>query len=282
MTKYRRIQMLLKEAKYNDILCLDNDITPDKKNILNFISNCFYNDYSIAWGKIKAKSIKGFIPKLIEIDKILSHTYIRPILWRLNIGISLPGQIFMINKRYLENKLFNVDTVYDDLMIGACVRENKFPIFFVKDILGFEKPKKNIKELLKQRIRWAKGLAETIIYNKKNKVLPYILLHGFSFNLLWIPFYILLIILIGINKFLGVAIFLIVAYILTEKNIRSIVWAILYMIIFPYIYIVWGFSLIYYFVKITIFNKRKENSKRWIANLNSYFKKLVNMQKRES
>lgn len=192
MTKYRRIQMLLNESKYDDILCLDNDITPKKEQILKFVKECLNKKYSIAWGKVKAENIKGFIPKLIDIDKNLSHDYIRPTLWSLNIGISLPGQIFMINKRYLKDNLPNVDTVYDDLMIGAIVRENKYPVYFTKDILGYERPKKNIEQLLRQRIRWAKGLAETIIYNKGSNIFPYILLHGFAFNLLWIPFYILI------------------------------------------------------------------------------------------
>ena len=250
MTKYGRIQMLLKEAKFDDILCIDNDITPNKNNILKFIMKCLNIEYSIAWGKIKAENIKGFIPKIIEIDKNLSHNYIRPTLWRLHIGISLPGQIFMINKKYMKNKLPDVDTVYDDLMIGAKVRENGYPIYFVKDILGYEKPKKDIKQLLNQRIRWAKGLAETIIHNKKNKVLPYIILHGFSFNLLWIPIYIIIFELLKINLVLGTLIIVLISYFLTERKIKNILWSIMYMMFFPFVYVVWGASLIYNLIKI--------------------------------
>jgi len=187
MTKYRRIQILLNEAESNDILCIDNDIEPNRENILNFINKCLKVNYSIAWGKVKAQKTKGVIPKIINIDKNLSHDYIRPTLWKMNIGISLPGQIFMINKKYFKDKLPKIDTVYDDLMIGAVAREKHYPIFFVKEILGYEKPKKNIIELLQQRIRWAKGLAETIMYNRKNKVLPFILLHGFFFQSFVVP-----------------------------------------------------------------------------------------------
>lgn len=250
MTKYRRIQMLLGEAKFDDILCIDNDITPDKDAILNFIKNCSRKDYSLAWGKVKAKNTKGFIPKLIDIDKNLSHDYIRPILWKLKIGISLPGQIFMINKKYLKNCLPKIDTVYDDLMIGAVVRENKFPIYFTKDILGYERPKENIKKLIIQRIRWSKGLAETIIYNRKNKILPYVLLHGFSFNLLWIPIYIVIFELFRINYIFGVISIAIILYLLTENKIKKTIWAIMYMAFFPLVYIIWVFSLIYNFIKI--------------------------------
>lgn len=282
MTKYRRIQMLLNEAKFNDILCLDNDITPNKAEILKFVKECLNKDYSIAWGKVKAEKIKGVVPKLIDIDKNLSHDYIRPTLWNLNIGISLPGQIFMINKKYLKNKLPNVDTVYDDLMIGAVVRENKYPVYFTRDILGYERPKKNIKELLKQRIRWAKGLAETIMYNKKNNVLLYILLHGFSFNLLWMPVYMLIFGVFKINFILGLIVTILIAYFLTEKKIKNIVWAIIYMIVFPWVYIVWGTSLIVNLIKIKINKKRKVYNGTWIKSLKFYYKKPANMLKKES
>lgn len=104
MTKYRRIQILLNEAESNDILCIDNDIEPNRENILNFINKCLKVNYSIAWGKVKAQKTKGVIPKIINIDKNLSHDYIRPTLWKMNIGISLPGQIFMINKKYFKDK----------------------------------------------------------------------------------------------------------------------------------------------------------------------------------
>ena len=257
MTKYKRIQLLLNEAKYDDILCLDNDIMPNETYILKFVKTCLNSEYSIAWGKVKAEKIKGFIPKLIDIDKNLSHDYIRPTLWRLNIGISLPGQIFMINKTYLKNKLPNVDTVYDDLMIGSIVRENKYPVYFTKEILGYEKPKKSIRELLKQRIRWAKGLAETIMHNKKSKVLPYILLHGCSFNLLWIPIYMIIFGLFNINFIFGLIVTMSISIFLAEKELKKIIWAIMYMLIFPFVYIVWGIALIFNLVKVQIQSKRK-------------------------
>lgn len=261
MTKYKRIQILLNESQFDDILCLDNDIMPSENNILKFVKVCLNKEYSIAWGKIKAQKIRGLIPKLIDIDKNLSHNYIRPILWNLNLGISLPGQIFMINKKYLKNKLPSIDTVYDDLMIGATVCEYKYPVYFSKEVLGFEKPKRNINELLSQRIRWAKGLAETIMYNRNNKVLPYILLHGFSFNLLWMPIYMMIFGLFNMNSICGLIAIISISIFLSEKKIKKIIWAIIYMLIFPFIYIIWGIALIFYLVKIKINNKIRFNKK---------------------
>ncbi len=250
MTKYKRIRILLNEARFNDIICFDNDIMIDKENIIKFINNCFNKDYSIAWGKIKARKVKGFVPKLINIDKNLSHDYIRPFLWNTKIGISLPGQIFMINKQYLINKLPDVDTVYDDLMIGAIVREQNMPVFFVKEVLGYEKPKETIVMLLKQRIRWAKGLAETIIFNRKSKALPYILIHAFFFNLLWIPIYILIYSIFKVNILCGILGILIICHILAEYKVKDMLWAFMYMIVFPFIYVIWGMALLYNMIKV--------------------------------
>ena len=252
MTKYKRIKLLLKEARYNDILCFDNDIMINKENIIKFIINCVNRDYSIAWSKVKAGKIKGFVPKLINIDKNLSHNYIRPFLWNVKLGISLPGQIFMINKQYFLKNLPDIDTVYDDLMIGTVVRKYNLPIYFSKDILGYEKPKENILSLIKQRVRWSKGLAETIIFNRKDKVLPYILLHAFSFNLLWIPIYILIYHSFRMNILCGILIILSIAYSLTDNNIKNILWSFIYMIVFPFIYVIWGISLLFNLIDIPI------------------------------
>lgn len=276
MTKYKRIKILLKEAHFNDILCFDNDITMDRENIIKFIKNCFDRDYSIAWGKVKAKRIKGFIPKLINIDKNLSHNYIRPFLWNTKLGISLLGQIFMINKQYFYNNLPDIDTVYDDLMIGTVVRKEKLPIYFVQDVLGYERPKGNITKLLKQRIRWAKGLAETIIYNRKNKVLLYILLHAFSFNLLWIPVYILIYYIFKFNIFCGIIPIIFICYILTDKEIKNIVWSFMYMITFPFVYLVWAFALLFNLIKIPINTKFKRKE----IDMDKDFKKLLDEAKK--
>ncbi len=279
MTKYKRIKLLINKAENNHILCIDNDISPNKENILNFINNCFRVEYSIAWGKIKAKNIKGFIPRLISIDKNLSHDYIRPTLWNLKLGISLPGQVFMINKKFFLDKLPNIDTVYDDLMIGCITKENNYPVYFVKDVLGYETPKANFMQLLNQRIRWAKGLSETIIYNKKSQILPYILLHGFAFNLLWIPIYFTILLITRTNLILGICITLLISYFLAKRKIKNVIWAILYMLVFPIVYVVWAVSLINNLNKS--FNKRGDNKNLWNRTLKNYYWKQRNSQREE-
>ncbi len=238
-TKYKRIIKLIEISKNNNILCLDNDITTNKVNLKKFIDYCFTVDYSIAWGKIKSIKLDNFVSHLVAIDKNLSHDYIRPFLWKMNVGISLPGQIFMINKKYYIEKFSIVDTVYDDLAIGITTKKYNMPVYFTKDILGYETPKVSFKELIKQRKRWSNGFAQIIYNNRNSRMEKYVLLHGFMYHLLWIPFYIILILLFFVNLILSLIYLLVFSIILSRKKFIDIFWSFIYIIIFPFVHIIW-------------------------------------------
>ena len=250
MTKYKRIEKLISISKNDNILCIDNDITINKENLKKFINECISREYAVAWGKIKAIPVKSFIAHLICIDKNLSHDYIRPTLWNLNIGISLPGQIFMINKKYYIDKFPKYDTVYDDLTIGIITKKNSMPIYYTKEILGKELPKSTFINLLKQRKRWAKGFAESIYNNRKTDMLKYVIIHGFIYHLLWIPSYIMLILLMLITPILPIIIICIVCILLADKKIKDLLWSFVYLLVFPIVHIVWLIAFIKNMIKL--------------------------------
>ena len=250
MTKYKRIEKLISISKNDNILCIDNDITINKENLKKFINECISKEYAVAWGKIKAIPVKSFIAHLICIDKNLSHDYIRPTLWKLNIGISLPGQIFMINKKYYIDKFPKYDTVYDDLTIGIITKKNSMPIYYTKEILGKELPKSTFINLLKQRKRWAKGFAESIYNNRKTDMLKYVIIHGFIYHLLWIPSYIMLILLMLITPILPIIIVCIVCILLADKKIKDLLWSFAYLLVFPIVHIVWLIAFIKNMIKL--------------------------------
>ncbi|XME04041.1 glycosyltransferase family 2 protein [Lachnospiraceae bacterium C1.1] len=242
-TKYLRIMRLVQEALSDSILFVDNDITVDKVAIKRFISEYAKGNYALAWGRIGTTENTGFVPALIEIDKILSHNIIRPSLWRMGIGVSIPGQVFILNKKYFAGRMQTKDTVYDDLALGVVLKKYNFPYFMSKEYLGTEMPKKNIRELNMQRKRWAQGYAETVFNNKKDNVLKYVLVHGFAYHFLWIPVWGILVCML-VNKLYAITItlMLLLAYILSWGDVKRIHKAVLYMYIFPIIHLKWMFS----------------------------------------
>lgn len=249
-TKYKRILFALNNCKYNNILCVDNDIILNKEEVITFLNKVLDKDYGLAWGKIRTQKSKGVIAKLIELDKKLSHNHIRPFLWNFNVGISLPGQIFLINGVKFKGILPRIDTVYDDLIIGITARQYKVPYIFVKSVLGYERPNVTFKGLLRQRIRWSKGLAETIIHSIKEKTFKYVLIHAICFNLLWVPLYLMLFLLFKWKPIISIGLYLLLLYFLSDYKLNDIPYALIYSLTFPIIYIVWFCSLIYNLIKI--------------------------------
>ena len=117
ITKYRRILSSLETCKYNHILFIDNDIKINYKELRRFIIEC-PNHADLYFGKISVKRTETFTEHLVKIDKILSHNIIRPALWTMNVGISIPGQIFIMKRKSFIDILKRYDTLFDDLTIG--------------------------------------------------------------------------------------------------------------------------------------------------------------------
>jgi cellulose synthase/poly-beta-1,6-N-acetylglucosamine synthase-like glycosyltransferase len=249
ISKYKRMMHLINIAESNNILCIDNDITLDYVSMQQFTNDFITNDYDLAWGKIKTLESKGFVPKLIKIDKNLSHDFVRPFLWRAKLGISIPGQIFMMNKSSFLYLLPNIDTVYDDLTLGIVARKNNFKYNYTKRFLGSEKPKGKIKNLLQQRIRWSKGMAQSVYNGARCKMLKFVLVHAFMYHLFWIPVYILLGFISRYNLVISVLITGLMSLFLCEFKIKDWLWATIYMIMFPVIHSIWFCSFIYNLLK---------------------------------
>ncbi len=243
-TKYFRIIDLVENTKNKDILFVDNDITIDKNNILKFVDEVSKSDYALAWGIIRTSQQNNLVEKMIDIDKIISHYIIRPMSWKLKIGISLPGQVFMLNRNYYLDKLPKINTIYDDLEIGACVKEYNMPIKYTRYILGYEKPKTSFKNLLIQRKRWAQGLTQTIYMNKKSKVGKYVIIHGIIFNMMWIPTNLILLLLALKNIYLFLAIFILLGFWYSHFNFKKVLYAYIYILVFWIVYFIWLINMI--------------------------------------
>lgn len=240
-SKFKRIDAVLSLAKNDFILCIDNDIVVNNFELKGFLNSIFKNDFSLAWGKISCQSSKGFVPRLIEIDKKLSHNILRPGLWKLGLGISIPGQIFCINRVFFHDKLSRYDTVFDDLTLGLICKQYSMPVFISKTILGFERPKGTFFELIKQRIRWAKGFSETLKYSEKTGFKKFVLIHGFAYHQLWILFYLLIVFLCILKLYYSIFIILaILMLFLSNFKWKLFLYSLCYIVVFPLIHIIWN------------------------------------------
>jgi cellulose synthase/poly-beta-1,6-N-acetylglucosamine synthase-like glycosyltransferase len=226
--------------------CVDNDITPNLNAIVEFLQESFIAQADLSWGRIGIRSTTGLVTQMIKIDKMLSHSIIRPLLWKSGWGASLPGQVFLIKVNTFRDKLPKPDTVFDDLTIGICARENNCNVYFNKSILGWEKPKETIVSLLYQRIRWAKGFSQVLNINRRlSGRLHLVLAHGIAYHLLWPIFWGLIYIASFIAIEYGIFVWLILAGILTFGRASLIPAALIYTIAFSAIHTIWLIIVFY-------------------------------------
>jgi len=244
-TKYERLRYLINTLQDSILFSIDNDMTIDFSVFETFLNQFIFSDRVIGWGKIGVSN-KGFVPSLISVDKNLSHYFIRPLLWKLNIGISIPGQCFILRTKKYFQRLPETNTFLDDLQIGLFTCYQGYQVFQSEKIIGTEKVQDTLGKLFRQRKRWAKGFASTLktAQSMNRKFFILVLLHGFSYHLtlpIFIPF---LLSLYFVNSIIAFTITFLLLILLCKGNFSLLGSALLYCMIFPWLHLYWLISLI--------------------------------------
>lgn len=248
-TKYKRLSTLMHEESAELYFSVDNDIKGNSDAIINFLKTMINNDYDLGWGRIRSAGVCGLVSSLVAVDKLLSHNIIRPVLWNIGCGISIPGQIFCIRKESFKDCFFNLDTYLDDLAIGLYARRHNKKILADKNILGFENPNTTFSTLFLQRARWASGFVSLFcgVSDYKDKVL--IAIHGIAYHFLWLIYYgILYTTASFFSIWSSLVIFFIITLVISIKDIRLLGYVVLYQVLFPIVHIKWGIELIKLFL----------------------------------
>jgi len=237
-TKYLRLSSLLEEEMSGYFLSVDNDIQGNIEEIKAFVNASVSEDIDIAWGKIRAGQHKGLISGLVAVDKLLSHNILRPVLWKLKVGITIPGQCFWIKRETFAGQLPKIDTFLDDLGVGLEVnrRQKKLKMRFFPSVIGYETPNETFSGLMRQRGRWAKGYVSVLLGVKTTEDRMKIIIHGFAYHFLWIFSWLFCFFLARVD-YCWAALYLTgVSFAIGGKKI---IYAFLYQLIFPIFHIFW-------------------------------------------
>lgn len=182
-TKFRRILDMLKNTDSDYVLCIDSDIKIEIEKIRNFLSQSITNKYDLAWGRILCFPTDSVIKRSVQVDKVISHYIIRPLLWKLNIGVSVPGQIMLIRRDAFLDELC-CDTFLDDIALGIYARQHNLNTFYSSEVLGYEEPCETVLELFNQRRRWADGFSKILQHYYKSAIIIYLLIHIILYHFL--------------------------------------------------------------------------------------------------
>ncbi|MDE7432118.1 MAG: glycosyltransferase family 2 protein [Lachnospiraceae bacterium] len=240
-TKYRRLISLMEKDDSKYYLSIDNDIAGNISELLDFAHIMLRDDYEVGWGRIRAKRQKGFISNMVAVDKLLSHNIIRPLLWKFDVGISIPGQVFCIKGESFRGKLIQLDTFLDDLALGLYVNINGSKKYVISAVLGEEQPNSKFVGLWKQRSRWAIGYSTILkaVRDKKeyrNKVI----IHGLSYHFSWILNWLVIISLVLLFWPSAIGYMFLISILIARKDVSLLFYALVYQLVFPIFHIKWG------------------------------------------
>lgn len=239
-TKYRKLEHLLKHKSYDYIISLDNDVEADASEFLPWIDLTIACQYDLSWGCVRSRNVNNFISKLVHVDKLLSHNILRPLLWKLKLGITIPGQCFMIKNEAFKNKMLRSDTFLDDISIGLLAVREDLSHLYVHKVLVSETPSYTFSDLLKQRARWAKGYRQMLYcerLSRKEKKLLYI--HGFVYHIFPLINLALLTALFVFCPVFFISLFFVNTVLLSAEDSKMFFYAAVYQIVFPLFHINW-------------------------------------------
>jgi cellulose synthase/poly-beta-1,6-N-acetylglucosamine synthase-like glycosyltransferase len=184
-TKYCKLLDALQGTSHRYLLSLDNDIAADISSLLRLVAQTVDGDFDLGWGRIHSRKVSNFISRLVEVDKLLSHTVLRPVLWRLHLGVTIPGQCFLLKAASFLGSLPSTDTFLDDLSIGLHAAKHRLRYHYAQEVVAFELPSYSFAALWKQRSRWATGFRQSLsctTLTREDRRLLWI--HAFCYHLL--------------------------------------------------------------------------------------------------
>lgn len=241
-TKYRKLLHALQGTAHRYLLSLDNDIAADIPGLLRLVAQTMDGDFDLGWGRIHSRRVSSLISRLVEVDKLVSHTVLRPALWRLHLGVTIPGQCFLLKTASFQGELPSTDTFLDDLSIGLHAAKHRLRYHYAQDVVAFELPSYSIAALWKQRSRWAMGFRQSLsctTLTRQDRQLLWI--HAFCYHLLPILHVAVLATLAPLAPLFCASWLGVLALVIARHRPQALSAALIYPILFPIFHVGWCF-----------------------------------------
>lgn len=240
-TKYRKLLQSLHATDHHYLLSLDNDIAANIPGLLRLVEKTLDGNFDLGWGRVYSRKVSSFISRLVDVDKLLSHAVLRPVLWHLHLGVTIPGQCFLLKASCFRN-LPNTDTFLDDLSIGLHAAKHRLRYYYAQEVVAFELPSYSFTALWMQRSRWAAGFRQSLscaTLTAQDRRLLWI--HAFSYHLLPI-LHLFGLALLALEAPLACITWLSVfALFIAQRKPQAFGAAIVYPILFPLFHVGWCF-----------------------------------------
>jgi cellulose synthase/poly-beta-1,6-N-acetylglucosamine synthase-like glycosyltransferase len=241
-TKLSKLKSLAPLAT-NEVVCIcDPDIDLVIDTAVDLVTSAVCGQEagtpSIVFGTIQVQAGHGMLTNLLNFDKWLSHRILRPFLWNLGLGITLPGQFVVVPSLAINAIPDSLDTYLDDLCLGIVARECKFKVQRSSLVVGTEEGRSGWTGLLLQRIRWMKGFMSLLMgYWRRPKSVLLLVLHYTMYHAIPILLFLALGFLVLTSPMFGGLAFLLLASCGAYASGQSLPTVLAYMLVFPLLHV---------------------------------------------
>lgn len=243
-TKYSRIICLPDITCARYYLFIDNDVECNLCELDSFLERLGGVEWDAAYGRLEAINTHTLAAKMVILDKWISHRIIRPLLWKLRIGISLPGQIFALSREALKKKTCARDTFLDDLAFGLSLRMDNARLVCTSRVLGYEYPNSSMQGLWKQRKRWAIGYADILAGAQSYEEKLLLFIHGLCYHGHWVLMWSIMLVASFTNIFSGLLLIGLFSILIAGCRWKLLPAAFLYQLVFPCLHLRWLYQVI--------------------------------------
>jgi hypothetical protein len=161
-TKFSKLRALIPLDTHQVVCICDPDMSLDINACVELVTDAVValvrDKPSVVFAVIETQAESSFLDHLVSFDKWLSHRILRPVLWRLGLGITLPGQFLIVPASLMNAIPDEIDTFLDDICLGLLVRELGLGVIRSSVVVGREAGRRSGLGLVFQRLRWMKGL----------------------------------------------------------------------------------------------------------------------------
>ncbi len=188
----------------------------------------------VAFGMIDCHDNGTLLARVVAIDKWMSHRVIRPFLWTIGLGITLPGQFLVLSTSVLKRIDPAVDSYLDDLYLGWIARSSGVSVRRVSVVAGAEESRSAWSTLLTQRLRWMHGLANLFSHLSRHPSAVLLLsVHFIAYHGLPILWMLCMSTLAVFFPASGAVVFSVAAFLLSRLSQQSLTASATFLLIFP-------------------------------------------------
>ncbi len=171
-TKLSKIRSWVSGHAPTGLLCIcDPDMTLDTVKARGVILKALAESRPVvAYGRITSSG-GSLLREVIAFDKGWSHRVVRPLLWRLGVGASVPGQFLVVSASLFAAIDPSVDSYLDDLYLGLFARSVPGAVVICEPVVvGSEESRQGWVGLVAQRLRWMRGFVTLVWHMSTNPV----------------------------------------------------------------------------------------------------------------